>query len=187
MMESLIQLDQAFFSFLNGMHSPWLDELMVLVSGKYFWIPLYALLLVLMVRQFKKKSIVLVLGIVAMVVTTDQVSRAVKYAVERPRPSHEQSLETPAHIVNNHRGGKFGFFSSHASNVFGIATFFTSLLSRRFKNIGWPLFVWASIVSYSRIYLGVHYPLDIFVGMLLGLCVGYGYSRLLKRHYLKTA
>jgi undecaprenyl-diphosphatase len=90
--------------------------------------------------------------------------------VERPRPSHNPEMAGLVHIVNDYRGGQFGFVSSHAANFFGVATF----LSSQFKNYKWSfvLLGWAALISYSRIYLGVHYPLDIICGAVLGAVIG---------------
>jgi undecaprenyl-diphosphatase len=94
----------------------------------------------------------------------------IKNLVERPRPTHDPDIANLVHIVNNYRGGTYGFVSSHAANVFGVATF----LSNKFKNNQWSFFLlaWAAVVSYSRVYLGVHYPLDIIFGAVLGALIG---------------
>jgi undecaprenyl-diphosphatase len=109
------------------------------------------------------------------VALTDQIaSHLIKNWVQRLRPSHEPSLSGLVHLVNGYRGGKFGFVSSHAANSFGIALFLFFLLRKSLPQIGYILFPWAIAVSYSRIYLGVHYPADILGGALIGLLTGWG-------------
>ncbi|MFO8055253.1 MAG: phosphatase PAP2 family protein, partial [Bacteroidales bacterium] len=171
MLEQIIELDRALFLFLNQWHSPFFDFLMWWISDKYIWIPFYAVLLGLI---FKFKGIrqgFIFLVLVALVVTlTDQTSvKCFKEVFERLRPCHQPDLAGMVHIVNDKCGGQFGFVSSHAANTFGMATFVTLLLKPHIRWIGWLLISWAAIVSYSRIYLGVHYPADIIGGALLGI------------------
>jgi undecaprenyl-diphosphatase len=108
--------------------------------------------------------------VIITVALSDSISVLIKNLVERPRPSRNPEIANLVHIVNDYRGGMYGFVSSHAANFFGVATF----LSHQFKHYRWSifLFVWAIVVSYSRIYLGVHYPLDIIFGAILGALIG---------------
>ena len=102
----------------------------------------------------------------------DQISvKVFKEGFERLRPSHNPEIKDLIHTVKGYRGGQFGFVSSHAANTFAMA-FFTSKLFRN-RYYSWFIFIWAAVVSYSRIYLGVHYPLDIIGGALLGMLLGY--------------
>ena len=173
MLEFLIELDQKVFFVLNGFHSPWLDQVMYWITKTEFWIPLYAGLLYLVIKNFKKKSWIIVGCIIITIVLADQItSSGMKPFFQRLRPSRDPELKEMVHIVNGYRGGKYGFASSHAANTMGIAFFFWLLLTSRYRWI-WVLFVWATIVAFSRIYLGVHYPGDIVVGMLFGLLSGY--------------
>ncbi|NJO68350.1 MAG: phosphatase PAP2 family protein [Bacteroidetes bacterium] len=104
-----------------------------------------------------------------MVIATDQVSVFIKDTVQRLRPCHDMAIQSLVHTVHG-CGGKFGFVSSHAANSFGVAMFFTMFFSHRW--VGVMLMIWALIVSYSRIYLGVHYPGDVLGGALLGMIIG---------------
>ena len=167
----LIELDTKAFLYLNSLHAREWDKIMWWISGDASWIPLYAILLILIIyRERPYRFIFTILFLAIMVALSDQISVLIKNLAERPRPTHNTEIADMVHIVNNYRGGKYGFVSSHAANVFGVATF----LSNQFKNYKWTLFLlaWAAVVSYSRIYLGVHYPLDIICGALLGVIIG---------------
>ena len=199
MLRWLLELDKDAFLYLNGKHSPVLDHIMYWISQTITWIPFYVILLFIIIyRERPRRFIYTIIFLAIVVLLCDQISVLIKNLVERPRPSRDSGIEN-VHVVKNYivliknsiqnmigrfcstyepkllkltdyRGGKFGFVSSHAANVFGIAAF----LVNWFKNNKWTFFliVWATIVSYSRIYLGVHYPLDIICGALLGIIIG---------------
>lgn len=168
MIELLNNIDSKLFLFLNGIHSEFWDNVMFFVSGMKQWIPLYIAVILLIMARFKKKGIIVIGALIILLVLTDQTSvHLFKNVFQRLRPSQNPNLEGLVHLVNNYRGGKFGFVSSHAANTFGFAMFLTLL----FKNKYFAGFIlsWAAIISYSRIYLGVHYPGDIICGALLGI------------------
>lgn len=170
MFDSLIQIDKNFFLLLNGFHSETSDFLWWWISSKWLWIPLYAIILFFIIKQFRLKSISIILFIILGIVISDQVSSAIiKEMVHRLRPSHNPEFAQLVHIVNDYRGGMFGFVSSHAANTFMFATFTSVLFKNRTYSV--IIFVWAIIVSYSRIALGVHYPADIIGGVLVGISV----------------
>ena len=171
MLDWLVELDKRCFLFLNSKHSPAWDDIMWWISGNKIWIPLYIVLLaVIIYKELPYRFIFTILFIAVTVALCDKISVFIKNWVERPRPTHDSGIADLVHIVNNYKGGAYGFVSSHAANVFGVATF----LSLQFKHYKWEIFlyVWAIAVSYSRIYLGVHYPLDIIFGALLGVLIG---------------
>jgi undecaprenyl-diphosphatase len=179
MLEQLISWDKAVFLIFNGLGAPSLDGLMVFLSGKLEWIPLYGLLLFLLFRKYKSKGFYILFFVVLLIVASDQISvQLFKNVFERLRPCHEPSLEGLVHLVNNKCGGKFGFVSSHATNTFALAIFMGFILKNRPIVIG--LIIWAAIVSYSRVYLGVHYPLDVLGGAVLGTFIAQGIWILLK-------
>lgn len=167
--ECLLALDTKLFLFLNGLHNPFLDVLMYYISKVWIWIPLYLGVVALIIKKWKMESIWIILSIIICVVLTDQLTNLTKVTFERLRPSHEPALEGLVHHVNGYVGRKFSFVSGHASNVFGFALLSSLILKQKLYT--WFIFFWAAIVAYSRIYLGVHYPLDILGGMLLGMAV----------------
>jgi undecaprenyl-diphosphatase len=173
MIEKLIQLDKSLFLWLNGFHSPIWDNIMWFISGKLEWIPLYLLLVWYIIYLFKWKSILIILAVILTIILSDQLSVIVfKNVFHRLRPSHAPELQSVIHLVNHYRGGLYGFVSNHAANSFALATFL-HLLFRR-KMISFGLYTWAVLVSYSRIYIGVHYPADILGGALLGVLIAWG-------------
>jgi undecaprenyl-diphosphatase len=172
-MDELLKLDEQLFLFLNGFHTPWLDPIMALLTKTLSWIPLYMILLQLVIKNFKKNSWIILIGLTITLVLTDQVtSGLMKPFFERLRPSHEPAFENIVHLVNDNRGGLYGFASSHAANTFGVAIFIW-LAIRKSYLWSWLLFLWASLMSYSRVYLGLHYPGDIIVGCLIGILIGW--------------
>jgi undecaprenyl-diphosphatase len=173
MIDAIIEFDKQLFLFFNGMHAPWLDPVMEVCSEKEASIPLYAFLLYHIYGAYKRRTWGILLSIVILIVMTDQFTTTLmKPFFERPRPSHEPTLQGLVHLVNGYSGGKYGFASSHAANTFGVAMFLSCLLKREKPWISW-LFLWAAFVSYTRIYLGVHYPGDIIVGALIGILFGW--------------
>jgi len=172
MITSLIEFDKWLFLLLNGWHADILDPIMVGISSRFLWIPLYAFLLYVLIKNYKVKSFYIILFVVLLITLCDQLSvQLFKNNFERLRPCHDPSIQSLVHLVNGYCGGQFGFVSSHATNVFGLAVFLGKILRNVWMR--WPalLIVWACIVAYSRIYLGVHYPFDIIGGGLLGTII----------------
>jgi undecaprenyl-diphosphatase len=118
--------------------------------------------------------------LVLLIVLTDQTANQTKHAIKRYRPSHNLEIQSQVHTINDYKGGTYGFFSGHATNTFGVAMLLFLIFSKESKLFRSAFFVWAAIISYSRIYLGVHYPSDIFVGLVVGLFWGYVVYRLIQ-------
>ena len=178
MIDNLINLDKELFFFLNGLHTDALDPIMYWISDKLVWIPLYAAIIYLIIKHYKKRAVLWILGIILAIAASDQLlSGVMKPFFERYRPSRDPELEGLVHLVNGYTGGRYGFASSHAGNVFALATFMFMLFRNEYKWISW-LFLWAAIVSYSRVYLGVHYPGDIITGAIIGIFFGYLFFKL---------
>jgi undecaprenyl-diphosphatase len=173
MIETLNSFDTKFFLFLNQFHSPFFDRIMWWISSTSLWIPLYLFLAGWIIYHYRKSSIILFVGIALTILLSDRISSGIiKPSVARLRPTHTLAIQDKVHTVNNYKGGKYGFVSSHAANCFAIALFMSLLLKK--KKYYFLFFLWALIVSYSRIYLGVHYPGDIIGGALVGLgCAGF--------------
>lgn len=171
------RLDQQLFLFLNSLNSPFFDQLMHAISGKLIWAPLYLAILVYLGVKYKRRFIIILLIIILGVTLADQISvHLFKNVFQRLRPCHEPSLEGLVHLFNGECGGQYGFVSSHATNSFNIALI--SLLLIRKKWVTIAIIVWALIVGYSRIYLGVHYPGDVICGSMLGALVGWSMYQL---------
>lgn len=168
-LDKLLGLDTQVFLFLNGLHTSFLDLPMYYISKIWPWIPLYLGVMIYMVYKWKKSAVWMILTLVLCVVFTDQITNLIKYSCERLRPSRAPELMGMVHHVKNYRGGGYSFVSGHASNTFGFALLSSLILKNRTYSL--LIFLWASIIVYSRIYLGVHYPLDILAGISLGLTI----------------
>lgn len=173
-------LDTNFFLVINGCHSSFFDGVMFAISEKLTWAPLYLAVLYTLIKRWGRESIWLVFALIMCVVIADQIaSGVIKELVQRLRPSHASSLIDNIHLVNNYKGGRYGFVSSHAGNAFGFALL-SSLLFRQ-KSYIIAIFIWATLTAYSRIYLGVHYPLDILGGILVGVLTAFGCFFIIKK------
>jgi undecaprenyl-diphosphatase len=172
--------DTNLFLLINGFHNPFFDGVMFAISEKITWIPLYLSVLYIVIKRWNRDSVWVIIALILCIVIADQVSSGlIKHLVERPRPSHVESLSGLIHLVNDYRGGNYGFVSSHAANSFGFALL-SSLLFRRNKYTI-AIFIWALLNSYSRIYLGVHYPFDILGGAIVGVLAAIICFQTLKR------
>lgn len=179
-MNELIQEDKAALLFLNGLGDSAFDPFWLMITGKWFWIPLYVIFLYLLFRNYKAKSVVFILIFIALGITiSDQLAGIFKNGFMRLRPCHDPELISKMRMVTC--GGQFGFYSSHASNTFFLATFLSFLLRKKIPWLPILLFSWAILVSYSRIYLGVHFPGDIITGMVAGILLGILFSKLMKK------
>jgi undecaprenyl-diphosphatase len=188
-MQTLIDLDKKILLFLNGLNNPFLDPIMFYTTKTFFWLPLYLFLIFLIFKNYKKDGWFILLGAGIAILLTDQItSSLMKPFFARFRPSQDPSLQGLVHLVNGYKGGLYGFASSHAANTFGTAIFVWLVLKKFYKSAVW-IFVWAAFMTYTRIYLGVHYPGDVFVGAIIGLgCgwIGYRLSQWLINRFMKT-
>lgn len=185
MLEKLIELDQQLFLKLNGLHNSFFDPIMWWTSDMLIWVPFYAFLLYLVLKKESnswtnfnwKNPVILVVSIAVTITIADQVASGFcKPFFERFRPSHEPVLDGLVHLLKNsngdiYKGGKYGFVSSHAANSFALAVLLVQLFNP--YKYRYLLILWAAVVAYSRIYLGVHYPGDILGGTLVGIFAGF--------------
>lgn len=168
MIDALNQLDIRFFLWLNGRYLPWLDPIMIWITERNSWIPFYALLIGWLIYQYRKQAAAIILTIVVSVALADQVaSSIIKPLTHRLRPCHELALQKLIHPVLE-CGGQYGFCSSHASTTFALATSLWLMLGKTHPWLRWG-FLWAAVVSYSRIYVAAHYPLDVLAGTGVGV------------------
>ena len=171
MLEVLNHLDKSFFLFLNGINSQSTDAFMFIISQKaWVWLPLHLLSLYLLFKSKGKNIWLPLLAIIIIIVFSDQIaSSIIKPLVQRLRPTHDSSIASLVHIVNGYKGGRYGFVSSHAANSISIAIFLTLVIRKKWFT--YLIVGWALLVSYTRIYLGVHYPGDILGGFVVGALV----------------
>ncbi|MBK9176537.1 MAG: phosphatase PAP2 family protein [Flavobacteriales bacterium] len=180
--ERLDAIDREAFLAINGLHAPWADHAMSAASSMVLWFPLYGFFLWAILKRHGDRALLLSLPVIALMILFSDKGSVVlfKETVERLRPCHEPSLSGLVHLVPDGCGGQFGFVSSHASNHFAIALFMITVLDRRPRWAVAALLAWATLIAYSRVYLGVHYPGDVIVGGLYGLMIGSGFGRLFR-------
>jgi len=172
-MQIILELDRELLLWFNQFHYPWLDGVMFWLTKTVVWIPLFAFLIYLLIKVFKKKIWFPLLGVGFTLLLTDRITSGfMKPFFARLRPSQEPDLESILHIVDGYKGGMYGFASSHAANTMGIAFFLWLLLHKKYSKIYW-LFAWSFFMGYTRIYLGVHYPGDVVIGFIVGLLSAY--------------
>jgi undecaprenyl-diphosphatase len=189
MLEAIKNLDENLFLFLNALHSPFFDQLMWLFSERLFWVPLYIWFLWMLYQKFPKHFWTVLVAVTLMIVVSDQLCNLAKDSVMRLRPSQEPHLQKLVHVVNGYRGGMYGFYSAHSSNAFAVAFFMITIVARERKYIIPVSISYAILTAYSRIYLGVHYPVDIIVAALIGTLLGKGFAIIhekLRSRYLNT-
>ncbi len=185
MLQWLNNIDTQLFLFLNSKHNDLFDLIMYWASARFVWIPFYAWLLYLLLKQYNKRIPATILLTTLLIFITDKTASGIlKPLVQRLRPCHNPLLEGLVHL-NKDCGGQYGFVSSHASNSFALAVFLIVLLGEKYPWLKWVMLPWALFLSYTRIYNGVHYPGDVICGGLIGAIAGFLIAGILKRYHLK--
>lgn len=173
MIEKILVYERDAFFALNGSHYEFLDRFMWLFSGKIIWLPLAVFILcVLVYKKNWRESLLILLAITLTITLCDQfASHICKPYFMRFRPTHHPDFMYQVKTVFDYRGGMYGFISSHAANAFGFATLMSFVMRKRLFT--WTIFFWATLNSYIRIYLGVHFISDVVAGALSGFVFGY--------------
>jgi len=186
MLERLQALDRQLLLAVNHGHSPTLDAVMVFASNRTVWFPAYTLLVGMLIYGFRRRALLLLPLLIAAVALADGItSRLFKPYFGRPRPCHDGRLADLL-LLPDGCGGQFGFLSSHAANSFALAFFLAIVLPpHRFRALKIIVFIWAFLLSYSRMYLGAHYPTDVLGGAMVGSLLGWGAARVFQRWQLR--
>jgi undecaprenyl-diphosphatase len=193
-MNWLESFDRQIVLFVNGWHSPFLDEVMWFLSGRLSLLPLYLLLLILLkIQNSWRNTFIILSGLTLSILLADQISvHLFKNGFERYRPSHNEELKHLLHFYEVkpgefYQGGKYGFVSSHAANFFALISFIFPFYKEKKNWILAGLILVGILVAISRIYLGVHYFSDVFFGALLGILIGFSIRNLVKVIFKKNA
>ncbi|PWH82071.1 phosphatase PAP2 family protein [Algibacter marinivivus] len=180
MIDQLLQYDTELFILLNNLGSTTWDGLWLVITDKLTFIPLYAVLLFLLYKHYGLKSMLIFVVVIALMITfTDQITNVFKRGFMRSRPCGVDELEEQIRFIAV-RCGKYGFFSGHSSNSMAAAVLTGLLLKPYYKNLIFVLLFWSAVVAYSRIYVGVHYPIDILCGMTFGAMSGFMFYKIAK-------
>lgn len=167
MLESILEIDRNLFIFLNSLGSEAFDPFWLLITKQFNWIPIFAIILYLVFKHLGWRHAVLILFVVALLITvTDQTTNLFKNGFARLRPGSNPELADLIRAVQTRKS--FSFISGHASNSMAVAFFLFMVLRPYLKYMGF-IFIWPAIFAYSRIYLGLHYPLDILGGYVWGI------------------
>ena len=171
MLEKILALDTQLFVYLNGLGSETYDGLWLLITKQFNWIPFFVLLLYVLFKKIGlKQSLYLLVFIAVLITLTDQTTNLFKFGFQRLRPCNSPDIKDSIRIVKS--SATFSFFSGHAANTMAVATILFLNFRKRIPYLGF-LFLWPLIFAYSRIYLGLHYPLDILCGYLCGFTLGF--------------
>ncbi len=178
-MDAIVALDQYWFELINqGLQNALLDWLMPYWRDKEFWIPFYAILLIFCFYKFKWKALIFVIGVAATIGAADTVSSQwIKKSVQRLRPCNDNEIKEDVHLLVS-CGSGYSFTSSHATNHFALAAFLSLTLGALYTWLRLPLYLWAGSIAFGQVYVGVHYPLDVIAGALIGFIIGYIIARL---------
>lgn len=172
-METIQYWDEQIVLAVNGMHLPWLDSVMIVITQTTFWTPLFLLIIYLLFKTRPTKDAWSILaGVLIAIVISDQTTASLmKPFFERLRPSHQPGLSAQLHFIEGYKGGLYGFASSHSANAFALATVLTLAVGASLRGIRW-LFLWAALMSFTRLYLSVHYLTDLLAGAGVGIVAG---------------
>jgi len=178
----ILELDRMVLAWFNGSNSLFIDSLATTLTSGFTWIPLYVILIYVIIKNNDTMpQIFLTIGcaVLAVVVVSVSVELIIKPLVGRWRPSNDPLIKHTIKIVNGMRGGQYSFFSAHAANTFSLAVYLSLLIKSR--PLAVMLCLWSAVNCWTRLYLGLHYPLDILFGLLWGTIVGWSAYTLYRR------
>ena len=179
MLDQLLEFDRSLLLYLNNLGTPSWDGFWVVVTNKLTFVPLYLVLIYLMAKRLTVKAgVILVLTIAGMILFTDQITNLFKFTFERLRPCAQEGV---LEYIRQGECWGYGFFSGHSSNSMATAIFTGLILRPIYKNVIYYMIIWSVVVAYSRIYLGLHYPLDILCGLTFGAFAGYLFYSIFNR------
>ena len=183
--KKLLEWDQSLFIAINGSGTNVVfDHLMPFLRNSSTWIPLYLFLLVFMLLNFRIKGLWWAVFFLLTVALTDMIGNYVfKHGIERLRPCNDPSMIEQVRLLLDHCGAGYSFISNHAANHFGMASFFYISFRHISKPAAWVAIVWAILIAYAQVYVGVHYPLDVICGGLLGIAVGSTLGRFYNKRF----
>ena len=185
MIEEIINFDKVVFLYLNSLGSKSFDFFWLLITNKFSnFIIYFSLLFAVYRRHGTTKALNVFLLVLILIGIVDQSTNLSKLFFERSRPCYDEQISLLSRLVSSNCGGKYSFFSAHASNSFALATFF-SFIFKNFKFLKVFIICFATLIAYSRIYIGVHYPLDIIIGALVGVIFSITYIHFINK-YLKN-
>jgi len=184
MLEQIIQFDQELFLLINrGLGNTVFDWLLPILRNPFTWSPLYLFLIIFFIKHYGKTGILIVAcTLITFGISDATSSHLIKKSVKRVRPCNDVVFKSEV-TLRARCGSGFSFTSSHATNHFAMAMFWIVLFRRKWRHALWLCLVWAISISFSQIYVGVHYPLDILSGAVLGTLIGLGTGTLFKRFY----
>lgn len=184
MLEQIIELDKEIFMLINqGLANPFFDWLLPILRNPFTWAPLYLFLIIFFIRTYGKMGVLIVAMTFANFLVSDIVSsHAIKKSVQRVRPCNDPVFKEDV-ILRARCGTGYSFTSSHATNHFAMAFFWIVLFRRRWKPTAALCVIWTTLISFSQIYVGVHYPFDILFGAILGTLIGLGNGYLFKQFF----
>jgi len=184
MIEKFIEWDKELLLYLNSMHNHFFDFIMYWISYKFIWIPFYLFLIYLIIKKYKIRTIDVLICVAVLITISDTISvQCFKDVFHRLRPCQDPTLKSLIHLVYGECGGLYGFVSSHAANTFALAFFLIQIIGKDYKYLTIGMIIWAAVVSYTRIYLGVHYPFDVLCGAILGALIGVAVGKFFNWYY----